>query len=327
MSLDTEMLKGVPSSGASSENRLRIKYRTRRCDDTLDFDPNPCNTDDNGLNPWAYGDMVLTTPVYHSFELDIAELRQVCEGQDWHYQDLLLETYQTIRRKLNAKFIGQIGANTGKYFAPDCDDAVAVSDYIAPIGFFDTNGNPKPMGFSKIEQTYRRFGFPGRPVIIGGDPVDVYQGAARRIFAGNTSGFDANRGGENMFSDYQLNGVLANGNENVLTFAPGAIHDINWYQFKAFPYASPTTVKRTLDLGRFFGMPAGALEVDHTVHIQECGDEIKVIYKFWKYADLFMLTSDMLAEACGQCSNSILLWNHDCADPACSDISPIIVAP
>lgn len=330
MAIDTSMNKGIPASGASSENRLRIKYRTKRCNDALTFEADPCVDGSNGMNTWLYGDLTFGDPVYHEFTIDMATMRQICEGRDQVYMDLLLETFQTINRKRNARYITQLGANTGKYFAEDCADAVAVTDYQAPVGFFDSNGQPKPMGLFKITETYNRFGFGGQPRIIGGTPINGYK-FSQSIYQGNVAGFDSTRKPtDNMYYDPQVNSVLANGNENILTFANGAAHAVDWFMFDSpeFRYASPTLVKRTMDLGVFFGYPPGHTKVDHTVYFQECGaGDVKIIHKFWCYTELFMLTSDMLEADCGQCSNSILLWDHDCTDPGCNDIDPVIVNP
>lgn len=330
MRIDTRGNKGIPSSGVNSENRLRIKYQLRRCNDSQSVDLDPCSQDDeDGIIPWAYGDLTFGDPIIHKFEIDMADMRQVCEGYEDQYRWLLREAYDSLKRQANARYITQLGANTGKYFAEDCNDAVAVTDYQAPVAFYDTSGQPKPMGVFKVDQQYRRFGFNGRPRIIGGNPIDAL-GYSNPLYAGNTAGLDAQRLGMNLYRDYQLNTVLGNGNENILSIPDGAAHIVNWRMFDLpdFRRSSDTTVRTTLDLGQFFGEPAGQFVVDWTMHIKECGaGDVVIIHKFFLYTELFMLTSDMLVASCGQCSNGILLWNHDCADPSCDDIDPVIVDP
>jgi hypothetical protein len=326
--LDTLMNKGVPSSGGSSENRLRIKYQTKRCNTSLEADMDPCTLVGDGYNTWNYGDLTFGTPVYYDFALNMDEMRQVCEGQNEMYQYMLREAYRSLKTQANNRYIDAVAANFGNYWAADCENAVDSSSDPYTLSIFDTVGNPKPMGFFKVKQQYRKMGF-GEPTIIGGDKIDAYT-EARTVYAGNVDGFDANRGGlRGLYVDYDLDTVLASGNEHFVSLAPGAAHIVNWHKYRdpQFRLTTDDQVRTILDLGVFFGEPAGRFVVDHTMHLDKCQDDVRWIHKFFLYTEVFTLTPDMLAADCGQCSNGILNWITDCADGSCEDTTGTIAAP
>lgn len=315
------------TAGATSNNALRVKYRTRRCNDTVEVSLNPCEDEGVTHNPWAYKDFLFTTPIAHSFTIKNATMRRMCEGYDQEYASLLRETVDTLQRKRNARYITQLASNFGKYWAADCADAAVSDTDTASLAFFDTNGNPTPMGAFKLLQQYRRNGFQGDPIVIGGSPVDKFK-FSNQFYRGNLDGFDGSKLMDmRLFSDYQVDTVLANGlYSNLISIAPGAARPLYWSRYGGDGgYRSDTQVRTTLDIGQLLGL-GESLIVDHSIAVVECGADIEYIHKFFLYTDLFMLTDDMLEADCGQCSNGILLWNHDCEDPTCADLNPEILA-
>lgn len=329
MSVDLSSLKEPYTAGATSNNRIGVKYKVRRCDDTVDTSLDPCDDDDNGINPWVYEDFLFTTPVSHSFTVDIGAMRRYCESYSEAYIALLKETYDTLKRKVNARYISQLTANLGDYWANDCSLAANSGTDTAAVAFFDSNGNPKPMGFFKVVQQYRRMGYTGSPLIIGGSPLDAFN-FSKPIWAGNANGFDGNRvNGAQLFSDYQLDSIMDNGFDNIISIAPGSAYEMHWNRFSGDGEINISTlIKTTLDLGRMFGEAPGKFVVDHSLSIEHCGvDDVKYIHKFYYYGDLLMLKAAMLNDDCGPCGNGILGWDHNCADPTCDDIDPEILAP
>lgn len=328
MQVDLSALKEPFTAGATSQNRFGIRYRLRRCsDDTVSLDP--CENDGVNSASWSFLDFTFGTPISYGFDVNLATQRRACEGYSEEFAALLREAYDTLKRRANARYISQLAAALGGYYALDCDDSVNSGDYQAPVAFYDTSGQPKPQGLFKIKQQYGLGGYTGEPAVIGGTPLDAID-FARPLYANNENGYNFNRvQGMRLFKDYQVNGVLANSQENILSVAPGSARILTWNRFTGdYAYSSDTTIKRTLDLGLAFGEPGGRFVVDHQMHIQECGaSDLVYIHKFFLYTDLFTLTDAMLSPDCGQCSNGILLWSHDCADGSCSDFNPIIVEP
>ena len=328
MEIETNMFTEPYTAGATSNNALRVKYRVRRCDDSIAATLDPC--DDEGIThaAWAYRDFLFTTPVSHSFTIKQASMRRMCESYSEEYAMLLRETIDTLLRKRNARYITQLAANFGKYYHTDCSLAAVSDTDTASVALFDSNGQPQPMGAFKILQQYRRNGFQGEPYVIGGSAIEKMD-FARAFFAGNSNGFDVNRlGGVRTYTDYQLDTVLNNGSiNNMISIAPGAARPLYWNRFQGDgAYRSDTLVKTTLDIGRLMGLGESLL-VDHSVYVKECGQaDIEYIHKFYLYTDLFALEDTMLSDDCNQCSNGILLWDHDCADPSCDDLNPSIAA-
>lgn len=329
MQVDISSLKEPYTAGATSNNRFGIRYRVRRCNDDASVSLDPCENDGVNSAAWQYLDFTFGTPISHGFDVKLATQRRACEGYNEEFAALLRETYDTLKRKTNARYISQLAANLGGYYALDCEDSVNSDDFQATIAFYDTAGQPKPQGLFKVKQQYNLFGYGGEPAVIGGSPLDAID-FARPLYQNNENGFNFNRvQGMRLFKDYQVNGVLANAQENVLSLAPGSARILNWNRFVGdYAYSSDTTIKRTLDLGAAFGEAPGQFVVDHQMHIQECGvNDVVYIHKFFVYTDLFMLTPAMLSADCGQCSNGILLWKHDCADGTCDDFNPVITEP
>jgi hypothetical protein len=326
MSVPTTMFKNPTGGGAATENRFGVKYRVRRCVDDVAADLNPCV--DEGLEPntWNYKDFIFSAPVTHSFKIPLATLRGYCESYNEEFMYLLKETYDTLKRKVNARYISQLASNFGKYYAPDCDDA-AVSDVdTRTVGFVDTAGNPNAQGFYILKQMYDRLQFTGEPLVIGSDVINLVQ-FNQPLFAGNVNGFDVNRmGGLRWFKDYQLDTSLAP--DQLISIAPGAVHPLTWSRYTGdFELRLEDQLRINMDLGAFFGEGSGEFMVDHTMHIDKCGADIEYLFKFYVYTDLLMLEDSMLSEDCGQCSNGILLWNHDCVDPSCAGIKVPTLAP
>lgn len=328
MEIPTTLFTEPYTAGATSNNALRVKYRVRRCNDAVEVSLNPCEDEGVTHNAWAYKDFLFTTPVSHSFTIKNATMRRMCEGYDQEYASLLRETVDTLQRKRNARYITQLTANLGNYWAADCSLAADSGTDTASLAFFDTNGNPLPSGGFKLVQQYQRNGFRGTPLVIGGSPVDKFKYVGP-YFKGNVDGFDGTMEmGMRLYSDYQVDTVLANGLfSNLLSIAPGAARPLYWNRYAGDGgYRSDTQIRTTLDIGALLGLGESLL-VDHSLSVVECGADVEYIHKFHLYTDLFMLTDDMLSDDCGQCSNGILLWNHDCADPSCADLDPEILAP
>lgn len=324
--ISTELFTEPYTAGVTSNNALRLKYRTRRCNDTVEVSLNPCEDEGVTHNAWNYKDFLFTAPVSHSFTIKQASMRRMCENYDQEYASLLRETYDTLRRKQNARYITQLATNFGKYWAADCADAAVSDTDTASLAFFDTNGNPTPMGAFKLLQQYRRNGFQGDPIVIGGSAIDKFK-FSNQFFRGNLDGFDGSKLMDmRLFSDYQVDTILANGNyNNLISLAPGAARPLFWNRYAPGQgIMLDDQVRTTLDIGRLFG--GESLLVDHSLSIVTCSNDIEYIHKFHLYTDLFMLTDDMLEADCGQCSNGILLWNHDCEDPTCADLNPEILA-
>jgi hypothetical protein len=326
--IPTTLFTNPTGDGETTNNRLSVKYRTRRCNDTVEVSLNPCEDEGVTHNAWAYKDFLFTTPVSHSFTIKNATMRNMCEGYSEEYASLLRETAETLLRKLNARYITQIATNFGKYWAADCTLAAVSDTDTESVAFFDTNGNPTPMGAFKVLQQYRRNGFQGNPLVIGGSAIDKFK-FSNQFYRNNVDGFDGSILMDmQLFSDYQVDTVLDNASySNLISIAPGAARPLFWNRFGGNQgYQSPTMVNTTLDIGALLGLGFSLL-ADHSLYVKECGTDIEYIHKFHIYSDLFMLTDDMLSDDCNQCSNGILLWNHDCADPSCLDLNPEILAP
>lgn len=328
MEVDTSIFSEPYTAGATSNNVFRVKYRVRRCNDEVEASLDPCEDEGVTHAAWNYRDFLFTTPVTHSFTVKMASMRRFCESYSQEYAMLLREAADTIMRKANARYITQLGANFGKYYHTDCTLAAVSDTDTASVGLFDSNGQPQPGGAFKILQQYRRNGFEGEPHVIGGSAVEKFE-FMKPFYQGNLNGFDATRlGGMRFYTDYQLDTVLNNGSiNNMISIAPGAARPLFWNRFTGdYAYKSDTLVKTTIDIGRLLGLGFSLL-VDHAIWVKECGqDDIEYLHKFYLYTDLFALEDGMLSEACNQCSNGILLWDHDCADPSCEDLDPSIAA-
>lgn len=330
MDIPTTIFTNPTDDADLTQNALRVKYKVKRCNDDLDLDLDPCNDEGVNHNPWQYKDFLFTQPITHGFTVKLNQMRNYCAG-DYaeEYANLLRETAETLMRKRNARYISQLAAALGKYHADDCEDAVSSASYVAPVALFDNLANPKPMGAFRIKQQYTQQGYTGTPHVIGGAIVEAIR-MAMPLYAGNVNGFDISRlEGLQFFTDYQLDAVLNNSiPRNLLTIAPGSARPLTWQRFTG-QYAArmEDMVKTQIDLGALLGLGI-PLVADHSLFIKRCGvDDFEYIHKFYIYTDLFTLDDDMLSEDCGQCSNGILLWKHDCDDPSCEDLNPVITEP
>jgi hypothetical protein len=273
--IDTASLKDKPIE--NSAQRVEIRYMAKRCNDTQTPNLNPCTDGENGLNPWIYAYPTMSAPIYHEFTIDMAAFRALCEGRPEHLRIAMAEAYESLMRQMNARYISQVVANMGNYFHPsDCE--LAVDSAAAPytLGLFDTAMNPQPMGLFQLFQQYKRMGLSERPFIVGGDHLDAWN-FSRSIYAGNTEGFDPNKvRNDRAYADYQLDQIIADGDMHAISFAPGAIHPIDFFKYiNGFEYYSDTQTRKKFDLGSAVGKTS--LQVDQSIAVVECGEEVKFV--------------------------------------------------
>lgn len=316
-------LSGGAKPADDNCNRWEVKYKVKRCDDACTLSADPCEDIAADVNPWLYSRPVMGDALCSGFSISDAEFRCLCDGKTETVSRNMREVYDSLVRQRNARFLAQFVAGAGNYYTTD--PLAIVDSKVNPITIpiLTTDLKPQPMGLFLAHQQYRKMGVDLSDVYyVGGSILDAYADASN-IYRGNLDGNDAAKGrSNNIFSDYDIDGVYDDTFSHIVSFAAGAVFPLTYNKYKTDDgtpfYASATQTRRTFDLGRAFGNPG--FFVDETISVKECGDDVKIIYKYFLNTDLCKIPDDAFSAACNQHHNYCLNWIADCGDLDCNTI-------
>lgn len=262
--------------------------------------------------------------------------------------DLAVDLNQKLRaaaRKMikaeNDYAIDWLYANAGNYFAQSGETAVASTTTPYTLAVLDASFKPQPLGFLPLVNQYDDMGIDGDPFIVSGSGyLRGYSWAdTKGIFGlGADDGVDPSTvTAPNFFYDKRTDvRVNANGGpaaNNILTFAPGGVANVPWFEYdnpeqattpdgrKAWlPFAiGGRVVRQVIDIGAPFGV---FYPVDAFIFYDDCNN--KVIYKFQRYYDYWRIPDEAFVTACDQQHNYILLWTAGAEALDANDFNPIV---
>lgn len=330
--------KARPGDPTCTDVKLQVRYRK----------PTNCDPEDG-----ACVDMSCTPAAAATFEYEYLDITpDLCVGREFMVpaslfdcnefefsQELIplikekvLSMYDEYNRKLAAALVAAAGSS---YNGTALTSASPLPLYLFRLNPVTGATEPQPSAISDLTKQYRlMFGNTAykTPVVVAGTDMFSTFSELRPYFNNSTSGADTR--GLNLsqfpfYLDYELS--VPGVSNPVVTFAPGSVALVEWYDFgyrsgdSAFSSLRPITTlangqtiyppfqnasngtfsKIKMDVGS--SLLGKKFEVDFMILNQEC--EGQITFKMNKRFDLFHVPN-----ACDDLHNGILVWDVQCGN-------------
>lgn len=302
---------------SSSERKLQLRFVPKICTTDGIAEMSECSTD-TVVNPlYATADVRVTLRHTWGFSINEQTQRDLCEGDAQVYADYFMAKYATEGKGgLNKKLISPLAAAMGNY--PVSGDDSITTPKILPV--VTSVGVINPAGLAVIDYDYLQMEQNAPPVALGAGRLDL--AALSQKYAGLTTGGINNAAANlNYFRDTAVNAFFNDNNDHILTWAPGSIQLVEWFDFVGqFDKATEIIVngKREIEKATTTIVTPDGVKWDVKV-TYVCG-----VYQwvFQKWFDVIPLPSTAFTEAC-QDYNYSLHYLLGCGDLDCTDVALI----
>lgn len=213
-----------PGQGA---RKVRMEYLAPNCteyDGTSGTVVNPCSISGSAqTRKFAdYEVGLISTAI--TTELTVDSLKSMCLGKELVLGEWLAQTAPKIDEDLNAQLAAKVYSLMSTYSNGDS----SITDP-ETINLINSAGVPNLIALTKLNAIYKKRGYTS-PMIVGGAHVEgILSAMGANMYGQNANGVNYASYTANMFSDFQMDAVIDNSETNLLTWAPGAIQMIEWY--------------------------------------------------------------------------------------------------
>lgn len=222
--IPTASSEGKARPTGASNRKIQLRYVATDCDEDGMDEIGECNLGDSASPLYKTSDF--TVGLRHSWGFDLSEtdFRDICESKEQGYADFFMAKYAHAKAGLNKKLIAPIAALMGNYPLTGVDSKLTPIE----VPVVDANGVFNPTGLALVQATYLQMERSETPIIVGAGKLD-FAAAARAYSALNNSGIDASKLALNYFRDAAVNASYGDGTDNILTWMPGAIQFLEWF--------------------------------------------------------------------------------------------------
>lgn len=305
--------KGIPSAG---NRKVEIAYAARVCAAVTDGVGDVCDTGTVYGDDLKYATADVTFNKTTSLRISKEDFRQLCEEPNSRLERAITNRVADLKKAVNNELITAYIAALGNYYT--APGGVPVDSGAAPKSLILFNSNaayglaPNGLAFTPVMSDYQRSGFSGEPIMVGGDMFSRFS-MAQKVFAGNMEGADpAKLGMPQMWSDYAVDTIFADGSQHILSWVPGYVQLLEWY---AYPAGS--IYEQFREDYQTSTMTMGDFSFDFTSKYDPCNGGYWDL-TFTKVFDLFTIPNDAFSAACDQDSNGILQWLATCDSLDCT---------
>ena len=260
------------------------------------------------------------------FNLDDEEYRDLCDGDTAGiFAQMIQAKYQRAKKEFNKRILDALVLLPGNY--PTNGDDSLTSPIYLPI--VTTAGTYLPTGFGLLKSIYNASDIYEDPIIVAGRGIPDLALNSLRYSAMNTvPGYNVPGGLPNFFSDGGLNDAFGDGSDHLLTWAPGAIQLLEWYQNEG-RFGWKTPLVREVN-----GTMVNGWQEDYSTLVMPDGIKWDFFYKFdcgvhyYKFRKVFGV-APMPSDAFGTCRdyNYILNFLATCGTLDCTDITNALATP
>ena len=160
--------------------------------------------------------------IKRTITLDLDEFKAFCIAPQDYIRKRLLAMRNGVQQEVNAKLVPKAIAYAGAY----ANGVSSVSPTVN-VSFITANLNGgymfDPTGYAKIKDEYAQIGSPYvSPFIVGGAHVGTLQTLGAFMGGANVNGVTSTAI-PNLYLDYEVDTTFADGNNNLVTWAPGAL--------------------------------------------------------------------------------------------------------
>lgn len=248
--------------------------------------------------------------IKRTITMDLEAFQSFCLAPADYLRKRLLAMRDGVQQEVNAKLVPKAIAYVGSYY--DGVDSLTnpknvsfITDNSAGGFLFD------PTGYAKIKDEYAKIGSPYvTPFIVGGSHIGTLLTFAQFQGGANVNGVTS-AVVPNVYLDYEVDVSYADGNNNIITWAPGALQvaGTNAISDAMTQFSVPGLREKTIVPDPF---NTGLGDWDFYFNIDETGCIVELRWE--KYFDLLTPTPY------GTCANKpILAFTVDCEGNECPD--------
>lgn len=299
--LNFEALQGKDRpQNSSGKPILEIKVKSPSCDYETTGSPDICTAGSADANPYLYFNATIDKQYWRKFTITNAQFANLNETPDERIALRIADAANEILIEINNDMIAKAAAHLGAYA-----DGTSSITSPRPLNVINSNGNYQPLALASVAVEYKRGGYVGKPIGVGGAKVDYASFSAALNGTGTFTSPQNVAAPVTLFADYNIDTVMNNSQENLITWRPGTLRLLEWFQNVGY---------NKIDLDN---------QKAYTVNVMGAVFDIDFVWdcsKAWvvtvsKWADLFYPTDAMYAS----CYKSGLLgWELACGAADCT---------
>lgn len=305
----TQLVEGTPKPG-TSPRKVRMEYVAPNCttfDGSAGSVVNPCSiTGTAQTRKFADYEVGLISTA-QTLEITVADLKAICKDKSMIMADWMNQAARVILEDINA----QLGLKAYNLMSTYTDGDSSITDP-QTVNLINSAGVPNFIAMTKLNAMYKKRGYTS-PIIVGGPHVEGVISAQGNLGQAS-NGIDYSKFGANMFSDFQLDGVVDNSETNIITWAPGTFQLIEWYNTQGLGAIKQGSVSIG-DLGNTYEQEASVVNIngiDFDFYATwTCN---KWVMQLQKIVDIADIPSDAICEN----KYPALAFISGCGDGACS---------
>lgn len=286
------------------KRKVQVRYIKPACTTSPDVEASECNIPANNSQEWGFEDLTIDDFVSFGIQLTEQEFDEFCEDRDTIYMENLKTRHNEALKKYDTKLIKAIAPLMGNYST----GASSITSTIT-VPFLSPGNTPNIGAFNKVLEAFMKMGFSQRPIWVG-DKKLLPLAQIKDSLGLNDQGIDLSKLNlSNFFYDGQLDSTINTLENHVLTWIPGTIQLVEYWDHKRKTLSEPmslnvnginvTRYKKQLDIVNIDGRDWDFYyEYDCEVHK----------FHFQKRFGLFHLPFDSV------CDNKFpaLQWYADC---------------
>ena len=307
------------AAAGTNNAKVQVTYVPASCDEGVE-DLERCEFPDSEP-AFKTANITLDSEFTWGFKLTEDQYREMCEGDiNGVYGKMLLAKYQQAKKQFNKKIVDALVLLPGNY--PTNGDDSLTSPISLPI--VTSAGTYLPTGFGLLKSIYNSADIYDDPIIVGGRGIPELALNSLRYSAPNTvPGYNVGIGLPNLYMDGTLNDAFGDGYNHLLTWAPGAIQLLEFYQ-NAGQWGWNERIERN---------GVQAFKEQYTTIVTPDGIQWDFSYKFdcgvhyYKFGKIFGV-APMPSDAFGVCRdyNYILNFLATCGDLECATIESALAS-
>lgn len=299
--LQFEVLNGKDKpQNTSGKPYVQVRSVAPDCTYTNTGSKNICTAETGASDPFVYTNVTVDQEAWREFTIDHSTFANLDYTPNEMIALKTAQACQNILTQINNSLGTLIYAQAGDY--PSGGDSASSPKGVSIIS---SAGAYQPLALSQVITEYRKNGFAGKPIAVGGSKLETARMAAMYQGTGQfTSPYNPGLPVD-LFTDYVLDATLGNSIENMITWMPGTVRLVEWFKNEKYNALNLETHKANKIM-------YGGFEFD-------C-DIVYTCDKTWKFTiskpyGLFHVTEAMY----DTCWNpGILAWELTCAGLDCT---------
>lgn len=225
-SLQFEVLNGKDKpQNSSGKPYVQVKVQPPTCNYTTSGSKNICDADTGDADTSEYYNITVDQDAWREFTIDYSTFANLNETPDQRIALRLAQHANDILVEINNSLVTLAYAQVGDY-----SDSVDSASSPKSVSLINTAGTYQPLAWSKVVTDYRKNGFNGKPIAVGGSKLETAMMSA--MFQG-TGQFTSPYNPAlpiTAFTDYLIDSTLNNSTENMLTWMPGTVRMVEWFK-------------------------------------------------------------------------------------------------